>query len=138
PAFQLRLLDAFGHLGAPRQKYLDRAAAVRALRRRYTELAAARQQRQRELALVRFEREELDQAQPEPGEIADLVQERERLLHAQSLQTFATLGYARLYEEEGAILEQLGKLEREAEGWAPFDPGLDDVVRRLQGLGTEV
>ena len=48
-----------------------------------------RQQRQRELALIRFEREELDEAALEPGEMAELARERERLAHAQNLQTFA-------------------------------------------------
>src|SRR5262245_55885403 len=54
PAYQLRLLDAYGHLDEPRQKYLDLADCVRQLRRRHATLTAERQQRQRELALVRF------------------------------------------------------------------------------------
>src|SRR5581483_1025914 len=86
PAYQLDLLDAYGHLEAPRAKYHELAAAVRELRRRRAQLSAERDQRQRELALVRFEKEELDQAGLEPGEVASLTRERERLVHAQSLQ----------------------------------------------------
>src|SRR5438034_775134 len=56
PAYQLQLLDAYGHLEGPRQKYLDLADKVRAARKRYSALSAERQQRQRELALLRFER----------------------------------------------------------------------------------
>src|SRR5207237_662742 len=73
PAYQLRLLDAYGHLEAPRQKYLALADAVRGLRRRFAQLSAEREQRLRELALVRFEREELDNARLEPGEVAELA-----------------------------------------------------------------
>jgi DNA repair protein RecN (Recombination protein N) len=138
PAYQLQLLDAYGHLAAPRQKYLDLAETVRGLRRRRAALAAERERRQRELALLRFEREELDGARLEPGEVAERARERERLAHAQGLQAFAAAGYARLYEEDGSVLDQLGRLQREAENWAALDPGLDEVVRRLEGLQGEV
>jgi DNA repair protein RecN (Recombination protein N) len=138
PAYQLQLLDGYGQLDIPRQKYLALAGRLRDVRRRYSKLAAERQQRQRELALLRFEREELDQANLQPGETAALTRERERLINAQSLQAFAAEGYSRLYEDEGSLVEQLGKVQHDAEGWARLDPGLEDVVRRLDGLGAEV
>jgi DNA repair protein RecN (Recombination protein N) len=138
PAYQLQILDLYGHLETPRQKYLTLAEQVRGLRRRFTELSAARQQRQRELALVRFEREELDQASLQPGEIAELTRERERLANAQDLQAFAARACAELYDEEGSLVERLGKLQRDASGWAALDPGLEEVVRRLEGLHVEV
>jgi DNA repair protein RecN (Recombination protein N) len=138
PAYQLQLLDAYGQLQTPRQNYLDQAERVRALRRRYRELAAARQQRLRELALARFERDELDQAQLEPHEIADLTQERERLVNAQGLQAFAAQGYGLLYDEEGSVVEQVGRLQREAEGWARLDPELATLVARLESVLSDV
>jgi DNA repair protein RecN (Recombination protein N) len=138
PAYQLELLDAFGHLEAPRQKYLALAERVRALRRRFARLSADRQQRQRELSLVRFEREELDQANLQPGEVAELTRERERLANAQNLQTFAEQGCGLLYDEEGSVVERLGRLQRDAEGWAGLDTHLEEVARRLEGLRSEV
>ena len=138
PAYQLQLLDAFGGLERPRQAYLEQAEKVRELRRGFAALSAARQQRQRELALIRFEREELDQAALEPGELADKGRERERLAHAQSLQTFAEQAAAQLYDEDGSVVERLGRLHREAQGWAALDPGLEEVVRRLEETQSEV
>jgi DNA repair protein RecN (Recombination protein N) len=138
PAYQLELLDAFGKLGGPRREYLDLAAEVRALRRRHAELAAAREQRQRELSLVRFEREELDNADLKPGEAVELARERELLVNARSLVEFAGGGAARLYDDEGSVVEQLGKLRHEAEGWAALDPRLAEVAKRLEGLVPEV
>src|SRR5262249_44622406 len=134
----LRLLDAYGRLEEPRQRYLVAADKVRGLRRRFGTLTAERQQRQRELALVRFEREELDQAALEPGEVPELQQERERLANAQDLQAFAARGYADLYEEEGSVVERLGKVQRDAESWSRLDAELEEVVRRLEGLQSEV
>src|SRR5205085_6281974 len=70
PAYQLQVLDAYGHLDEQRQRYAALAEQVRDLRRRHAALTAERQQRQRELTLVRFEREELDNAALRPGELA--------------------------------------------------------------------
>jgi DNA repair protein RecN (Recombination protein N) len=112
PAYQLQLLDAYGHLDNVRQRYLDAAQRLRELRRHYGALSSQQQQRQRDLSLVRFEREELDQADLVPGELPELVRERERLIHAQALQSFATSGYSGLYEREGSVIELLGELHR--------------------------
>jgi DNA repair protein RecN (Recombination protein N) len=137
PAYQLQLLDAFGNLDDQRCRYQVVADKVRHLRRRHAELTAERQQRQRELALLRFERDELDAAALRPGELAELVRERERLAHAQALQTFAAAGCAQLYDDEGSVVEHVGKLLRDAQAWLELDPALADVARRLEGLRSE-
>ena len=138
PAYQLQLLDAFGELESYRQTYLDLAGRLRASRKRYNLLLAEQQQRQRELALLRFECEELDEASLEPDETALLGRERQRLANAQDLQAFAEQGYATLYEEEGSVIERLGKLKREADGWAELDAELAEVVNRLETLHGDV
>jgi DNA repair protein RecN (Recombination protein N) len=138
PAYQLQLLDAFGNLQSLRQAYGERAEELRALRRRHGALSTERQQRQRELALLRFEREELDAASILVGELAQLAAERERLAHAQSLQEFAANSYGRLYEEEGSVSEQLGRLLKETQAWIALDSDLADVAGRLEGQLCEV
>ena len=131
PAYQL-------HCSMPSAAWKNAASVprnggkVRDLRRRFADLSAAREQRQRELALIRFEREELDQAALEPGEVAEKTRERERLAHAQNLQTFAEQASGQLYDEDGSVVERLGRLQREAQSWAALDPGLEEVVRRLE------
>jgi DNA repair protein RecN (Recombination protein N) len=137
PAYQLRLLDAYGDLEGRRQNYMTLAETVRELRRRHAALVAQRQQRQRELALLRFEREELAGAELRRGEVAELVRERERLAHTQAVQAFAANGCERLYDDEGSVVEQLGKLLREAQTWAHLDPALTEITRRLEALGSE-
>src|SRR5579859_3926022 len=138
PTYQLQLLDAFGHLSSPRAKYVEVADRVRDLRKRYSELVGAKQQRQRELALLRFEREELDTTNLKPGELADLTRERERLVNAQALVAFATDGANKLYDEEGSVVEQLGRLLKDAQVWAGVDEKLAEVARRLETLRPEV
>ena len=41
-----------------------------------------------------------------------LTVNKERLLNAQTLQTLASEGFDRLYEQEGSVFEQLGRLQR--------------------------
>lgn len=87
--------------------------------------------------MIRFEMEELEKAQLVPGEAVELAKEREKLVHAQSLFDFAQQACNRLYDEDGAAFEIVGKLQREAEHNARFDPDLEEIAKRLQGLATE-
>jgi DNA repair protein RecN (Recombination protein N) len=137
PAYQLRLLDSFGDLDAQRQKYQTLAHTVRDLRRRLVAVDAERQQRQRELALLRFERQELDAAALRPGEVQELTRERECLVNVQALQALAAGGCSELYDADGSCAERMGKLLRDAENWAHLDSGLGQLVERLTGLCAE-
>src|SRR5262249_19843266 len=92
PSYQLQVLDDYGQLGPTRQAYTAAAARLRDLRKRIGALDAERQRRQRELDLIRFERDELDKADLQPGETADLARERDRLANAQALQALAARG----------------------------------------------
>jgi DNA repair protein RecN (Recombination protein N) len=138
PAYQLELLDAFGRLTDLRAKYMACAERVRGLRRTFRELTDARQTRQRELALVRFERDDLDNAKLAPGELPALAKERETLVHAQSLAQFTGTVAARLSDDDGAVAEVLGRLVKDANRWAGFDPKLAEVATRLEALRPEV
>jgi DNA repair protein RecN (Recombination protein N) len=137
PAYQLLLLDAFGDLEDLRGKYHVLADRVRNLRRRLNTLEADRQKRVRELALVRFEKEELDQAALLSGELRELAREREKFVHAQALQEFAGSVCEQLYDQDASFFETLGKLEREAERWAKLDAELKDVAQRLRQITSD-
>ena len=138
PAYQLELLDAFGKLTDQRQAYLSAAETVRELRRKHKELTDHRATRQRELQLVRFEREELDAAKLLPDEFVKLQQERERLLNAQELAGFNAGVTAKLSEDEGCVVEVLGKLIRQAYQWGRLDKRIEAVAKRLDALKPEV
>jgi DNA repair protein RecN (Recombination protein N) len=138
PAYQLHALDAYGDLEPRRDDYRAQAGKVRALRQRLGSLETDRQKRLRELALIRFERDELDQAGLRPGETTALAREREKLSHAQAIQEFASRAGSRLYDEDGSLIEVLGKLQREAEHWARLDATLAEVANRLSASASEV
>jgi DNA repair protein RecN (Recombination protein N) len=138
PTYQLELLDAFGKLTDLRTKFVAKADRVRELRKQFRELSDAKATRQRELSLVRFEREELDNARLTPGELPGLLKERERLVHAQSLALFTNTVAARLADDEGAVVGVLAKLIKDSNKWAAFDPKLAEVSQRLESLRPEI
>ena len=138
PAYQLQLLDAFGKLTELRAAYTGGAEQVRELRRRHRELSEARLARQRELALIRFEREELDAAALKEGEFESIQMEREKLLHAQSLAAFTASVAGRLVDDEGSVAAVIGRLTKEAGKWAGLDKKLAEVGQRLTALRPEV
>src|SRR5207253_612209 len=61
----------------------------------------------------------------------------DRLANAQALQAFASSGSGRLYDDEGSVVEQLGKLLRETQGWTAVDATLGEIAARLQALTAE-
>ncbi|MGL4422191.1 MAG: AAA family ATPase, partial [Gemmataceae bacterium] len=138
PQYQLELLDSFGKLQAPRAAYAEAADLLRKLRAEYRALAEQTATRQRDLALIRFERDELAAAKLQPKELLPLQQEREKLLHASALASFTATVANRLYDDEGAVAEVLGKLSKEAQPWASLGPALADLARRLETLRPEV
>ncbi len=138
PAYQLEVLDAFGRLAEPRAKYIAAADKVRELRKMHKSLSDARQTRQRELALLRFERDELDAANLQPNEWQSLQKERETRIHAQSLTKFTASVASRLYDDEGSVVETLGRLIKEAHHWSAISDTLADVAKRLDALRPEV
>ncbi|MBL8866419.1 MAG: AAA family ATPase, partial [Planctomycetia bacterium] len=138
PAYQLEVLDSFGKLTDLRKQYAAAADRLRESRRRHKTLSDARQARHRELALVRFEREELDAAQLQPNEAAELPKEREKLIHAQSLAAFAAGAAARLNDDDGSVLESLGRIHKDALHWSKYDADLIETARRLEAVKVEV
>ncbi|MEI7686257.1 MAG: DNA repair protein RecN [Planctomycetota bacterium] len=137
PVYQLRMLDAFGQLEPQRLAFETKAAELKSIRQTLDALDAQKQQRQRELSLIRFERDELDKAELVPGELGDLLKEREKLLHASTLYDFAFAACNQLYDEDGSLSESISKIEREAEHNARFDPDLEPIAKRLQALASE-
>jgi DNA repair protein RecN (Recombination protein N) len=138
PSYQVQLLDAFGKLDDLRQAFDEHAARLRSLRRRRAELWARQESRQRELSLIRFERDELDSSKLTLGEMPALIVERDRLTHAQSLQQFTAGAAGRLYDDDGSIVEQIGRLVKEGHHWSSIDPDIGDIAKRLDALLIEV
>ena len=138
---QLDLLDA----AAPEElaplvaEYGAAYGLAQRLERRLKETRAASRDREREMDLLRFQVEEIDAAQLDPGEDERLTQERERLRHADKL--LERVGGALTLlsgEDEGGADDGLRAAQRRVGEAAALDGALEHLASRLGSLTVEV
>lgn len=137
PDRQRDLLDAHGGLGPLVADYRARRDAHDALRRRRLELLRQAGERQRERALLEFERDELAAADPRAGEVEELTREAHRLANAGAVREAASAGYARLYEAERSAQGLLASVGRSLAPLAAAVPELAEAAETLDRLAGE-
>lgn len=138
PDNHLFLLDDFGSLFAERH-------SVGALYDRWQGLNEDRQKLEREIRdrrekqeLARFQREEIEKADPRPGEDGLLEAEKKRLLHAEELRQILREAYGILYEEEGSLVSRLSSCTRKLEKGAEMDEALKSIAKVLVSVKIEI
>ncbi len=133
PATQLQLLDRFAGLEALGEAVRDTAAALGTAQRQWR----AMQQNERELArradLLRYQVDEIADANVQPGEDAALQRERHLLLNAEQLASATASAYAQLNGTEGAAgaVDQLGDAARQLNALTDIDPTLAETEALL-------
>jgi len=136
-------LDALDSFCGPEQ--LDRRALatgayarVRELDERIAELDGLVGARERELDLIGFELREIEDVGPTVDEEAELLGERDRLRHEETLRRAAASAAEAVSPEDGegaAVL--LARAATELESAVAFDSTLEALVTRLQSLRYE-
>ncbi|QIA27095.1 DNA repair protein RecN [Thermaerobacter sp. PB12/4term] len=140
PDQQLEWLDALAGAGvaALRAQLADRVARLRELAARLRHLAANPRERERELDLLRFQRDEIDAAQLVPGEEDELVSRRRLLAGAERLARHLGEAYEALYAAGSSAADRLGEAARALEEASAIDPALAGLAQRVRGLEYEV
>lgn len=127
----LRLLD---RSGVPVEQLEQMAQAFTRLQEASAALQAAsldeRARAERE-EFLRFQLNELEQVDPQPGEDESLRQEQRRLRSVEKLLSAAQRAETSLYSGEASVLEQLGVVGRELNDLVALDP-------ELAGFATQV
>jgi DNA repair protein RecN (Recombination protein N) len=138
PATHLDTLDAFGGLEAARAELASEVDELAALGKELEVLRAADRGRAEREDFLAFQLRELEELDVQPGEETDLENERARLRHAGTLGE-ATRGAAdRLYDGEGAICDDLGRIESQLEAAQAIDPSLAPLLRAVEGARAEL
>ena len=137
---QLDLLDAAAAAGvAPLAAAYEQAyQQARELERRLNERERLERDRDRELDLLRFQIDEIDQAQVQPAEDERLTVERERLRHAEKL--LERVGSATTLlagETEASALDGLRGGRRLRAEAAARDASLGALAERLDAVAAE-
>ena len=138
---QLDLLDgaAPDDLAPLLQKYARAYEAARALTRELDDLRGAGREREREIEMLRFQIQEIEAAELQPGEDARLSTERLRLRHAGKLleRVGGALGLLS-GENEAAALDAVRVAQSLTDEAAVTDEALQPAAERLSGLVAEI
>lgn len=138
PTGHLDLLDRFGGLTALRTAYDDAWRALEEARAAARALDAREKKRAEREDFVRFQLDEIDALDPQPGEDAALSQERSRLAHAEQLSGGAHKASHLLTGAERSVDAILRGTLRELERLVDLDDGLGPLTERLETARIEV
>lgn len=133
----LDYLDAYGEHTAERARVAaawssaqEAASTLQALRARLRDRAEREE-------LLRFQLAELEKVSPEPGELARLEQERDRLRHGQHL--IGAVGRAaQVVDGDGGVCDRLANVVGPLEEAARIHANLEPLVERLEGARSEL
>ncbi len=125
---QLDMVDAYGRLRTLRAEYAVAYDRWQDRQRELRTATAALAQRSDREDLLRYQVQEIEQANVQPDEEDRLAVERSRLAHAHRLTEAGQEAYARLYDREGAILSELGTVGTRLKEMAGMDVEVDDWV----------
>src|SRR3954454_3940403 len=107
PSNQLDVLDQFAELLPLRQRYHEVYEQLVDAKRRLAELSASRTLREQQLELYRFQADEIDTAELDPGEYEELTARASMLQNLEKLKKDAGAVHGALYEADGSVLERL-------------------------------
>ncbi len=164
PATHLEILDAFAGIvdaasdgsapqGAPNKergfaastdleplllRYRAAHGALAALVRERDALAADEGERARRADYLAFQLAELDRADPRPGELEALEDERRVLASAEKLREAARAAEALAYGEEGSASERVGQAARALAEAALLDRRLEPTLALLRSAAIEL
>jgi DNA repair protein RecN (Recombination protein N) len=137
---QLATLDGSAgerHLGRVRA-YRHAHAEVLRLERDLARVREREGARERDLDILRYELEEIEAAKPDATEEAELLPERERLRHAESLRGAAAEALAAISGDDGGASEAVGTAEVALDAQSGVDRELDRLAEATRGLRVEL
>jgi DNA repair protein RecN (Recombination protein N) len=136
---QLGILDHYAGVGAALAEVAQRFAAFRALRAEREALAQAHAERESRLELLRFQADELEALEPEPGEHARLETEHRRYANLGRLVEGGQRALAVAWESDDAnAYRLLATALAEVEALADLDPALQPIAAALRDAQVQV
>jgi len=130
--FQQEVLDTLADNAALLEKYKSDYKQMCCLRRQLKEAKEQAQRNAQEADYIRFQFNQLDEANLKAGEQAELEEEQEMLSHAEEIKgTMLQMGEA-LDGEEQSILSLLKDASRMAQGLTKVYPQIKEIAERME------
>jgi len=135
---QLEALDAFGRLQETRADYRRAYDRWRACQQEHAQMAAQLSERSQREELLRYQLQELRDADVKAGEEASLLAERSRLAHAHHLSELSQGSYDALYGAEQSVLGMLGKVQEAVRKLAAIDGQGEEWATLCDGAAAQL
>jgi DNA repair protein RecN (Recombination protein N) len=137
-ASQLTLIDTFADSASLASKVRDLFVTTQAAESELAELAAEHARKLERLDLLSFQHDEIQKADPRPGE-TDNVRERLSVLsNAGKLVEAATRGHEALYESETSVLSILSQTQRSLRDASQHDARLQPIVEQTEAARISI
>ncbi len=140
PENHVRYLDAW--IGAPAELTLRKVAEshsnCQSLRMRLEGIRMNRREREQQLDLLRYQRQEIESAAPRTGEFEELQARLRKLQSIASVKENSEAALARLIEADESAHDQLAKALALVETIADTDPQLKEAAEMLQSAMASV
>ncbi|MBI4382459.1 MAG: DNA repair protein RecN, partial [Nitrospinae bacterium] len=130
PESHVDLLDLYGRTMDDRNQLASAYAEYQERARELERMSQNERDRLQREDLLKFQIEEIDKANLDPGEEEELKGERNRLRHAGKLRESLDRVLSLLEEDEGSVLERLGAANNELESLVAIDPALEKQTAR--------
>jgi len=132
PETHLQMLDKYGALTDLHARYQVSWRSVRETEKRIEDASRSAAERAARLDYLKFVINEIDGAQPVPGELDKLKQERDMLRNARMLLESATEAYETLYGADEAISSKLAALVDRLRRAGAHDPRIEPAAETIE------
>ncbi len=134
----LDVVDAYGDLFALRERVEAAHAEVVGYQTALANLASDETEKARREDYLRFAVDEIAAVNPEPGELDLLEQERSRLRNVTELSEGVRRAEGAMYSEDGAVVEIIGRIERELVKLSALDERLAPLAGAVGSVRAEL
>lgn len=138
PAFQLEVLDAYGHLGAARVEYRARYDEWMAMQAEREELQGGDQDVAGQIDLLTFRVKEIEELAPVEGEDEAVAREHMTVSHAQRILELGDGVRKALLEGDGAAFDSLAAAQRQLEELVRLLPEAEEWKKEARSLAVQV
>jgi DNA repair protein RecN (Recombination protein N) len=132
PSSQLALIDAFAESTALAANVRELFTTAERAEAELAELIAEQTQKSERLDLLTFQHDEIQKADPKPGETESARQRLNVLSNAGKLLEAAARGYESLYESETSVLSVLAQTQRAVRDASQHDVRLQPIVDQIE------
>ncbi len=138
PETHLDILDEFGGLIALRKEYQEHFEKFVSLSGEIKKVREEKERGVKEKELLTFQLREIEASRIQMGEEETLKAERQILSHARKLMDFVNLSNELLYEGEGAVIERIQTILRQASEMMAIDTSFSEAIKNLETASIQL